>query len=278
VPLADFDRELGDAASCLGPFAGRVRHVGSVASTNDVIANLADDGAPHGTVVVADAQTAGRGRHGRQWFSPPGSGLYFSILLRLNGPPPPVLTLATGVAVAEALQTATGVTASLEWPNDVMTPVDGASLKVAGILTEATTDPGCTRVIVGIGINIRDSAWPPDLVGVAASIEGVTGRSANATAVLVEVLAGAARRYAGVESGTTADLLARWESLAPSSRGARVEWMSGQTRQRGVSAGIDAQGALLVRVGSRLERLTGGAVRQVRSAPRVVRGGHAARG
>lgn len=250
--------------------------MGAVGSTNDVIAKLADDGAPHGTVVVADAQTSGRGRHGHRWFSPPGSGLYLSILLRLTSPPPPVLTLATGVAVAEGLEAAAGVTASLEWPNDVMARVDGTTRKLAGILTEATTERNHARVIVGIGINLRDSAWPPDLVGVAASIEGVTGRPADATTVLVEVLAGMARQYAGVASGATADLLARWESLAPSARGATVEWMSGQTPQRGVSAGIDAEGALRVRVGARLERLTGGAVRQVRSAPDDERGGHAA--
>lgn len=240
--------------------------MGSVGSTNDVIAGLADDGAPHGTVVVAHTQTAGRGRHGHQWFSPPGSGLYLSCLLRMHSPPPPVLTLGTGVAVAEALATAAGVPAFLDWPNDVMTQVEGAPRKVAGILTEAATEGPRARVVVGIGINLRDSAWPPELVGVAASVEGVTAQPVDAAALLVEVLAGLARRYGEVESGATADLLARWESLAPSSRGATVEWLSGQTRRRGVSAGIDAQGALRVRVGSRMERLTGGAVRQVRSA------------
>ena len=260
----DLDAQLRAAASRLGPFAGGVRHVGTVGSTNDVVAELAEGGARHGTVVVADAQTDGRGRHGHQWFSPPGSGLYVSILLRVMRPPP-VLTLATGVAVAEALATAVGLDASLEWPNDVVVTADGESRKLAGILTEATTERDGARVIVGIGINLRDTAWPADLAHVAASVQGVTGRAVDGAGLLVEVLAAVARRYAEVESGATAGLLSRWESFAPSSRGVTVEWMSGQVRHRGVSAGIDEDGALLVRVGSRLERLTGGAVRQVRA-------------
>jgi BirA family biotin operon repressor/biotin-[acetyl-CoA-carboxylase] ligase len=272
------DGQLRVAGPRLGPFAGHVRHVGEVGSTNDTIADLADRGAPHGTVVVADAQTAGRGRNGHRWFSPRGSGLYVSLLLRLSSPPPPVVTLATGVAVAESLTTVAGLEAVLEWPNDVVTTVDGEARKVAGILAEATTEGDRARVIVGIGINLRDTAWPRELLPVAASVEGVTGRPVDPASLLVELLAAVAGRYAEVESGATTALLARWEALAPSSRGAPVEWMSGPTSHRGVSDGIDADGALRVRVGSRLERLTGGAVRQVRSPPGALRGDHAARG
>jgi len=252
----------------LGPFAVGVRYVPRVGSTNDVAAELADRGAPHGTVVVADAQTAGRGRHGHHWFSPPGTGLYVSLLLRLMRPPAPLLTLATGVAVIEALRTVAALDASLEWPNDVVVMGDGPSRKVAGILTEATAEGDRARVVVGIGINLRDAAWPAELAHAAASVEGVTGRPVDAVSLLVELLAAVARRYAHVESGAMTALLARWESFAPSSRGAAVEWMSGQTRHQGVTAGIDEEGALLVQVGSRLERLTGGAVRHVRSTGR----------
>ncbi len=266
--LADLEAQLRSAASRLGPFAVGVRYVPRVGSTNDVAAELADRGAPHGTVVVADAQTAGRGRHGHHWFSPPGTGLYVSLLLRLMRPPAPLLTLATGVAVIEALRTVAALDASLEWPNDVVVMGDGPSRKVAGILTEATAEGDRARVVVGIGINLRDAAWPAELAHAAASVEGVTGRPVDAVSLLVELLAAVARRYAHVESGAMTALLARWESFAPSSRGAAVEWMSGQTRHQGVTAGIDEEGALLVQVGSRLERLTGGAVRHVRSTGR----------
>lgn len=277
VPAVDRDRRLRVAASRLGPFAGHVHRVGEVASTNDTISDLADRGAPHGTVVAADGQTAGRGRNGHQWFSPCGSGLYVSLLLRLPSPPPPVVTLATGVAVAESLRAVAGLEAVLEWPNDVVVMVDGGARKLAGILAEARTEGDRARVIVGIGINLRDTAWPPELRPVATSIEGVTGQPVDAETLLVELLTALAGRYAQVESGATMELLARWEALAPSSRGAPVEWMSGATAHRGVSEGIDPDGALLVRVGSRLERLTGGAVRHVRS-PGTMRGNHAARG
>lgn len=265
MPSADLATRFGDASARLGPFAGRIRHLSAVGSTNDALAELADRGAPHGTVVVADAQTAGRGRHGRHWFSPPGTGLYLSILLRCT--PPRVLTLAAGVAVAEALRTAAGMQVTLEWPNDVVAVAGRRARKVAGILTEAAIDRGAAdRVVVGIGINLRDAAWPPELAGRAGSVEGLTGRPVDAGALLVEVLASVAGLCAELESGAQAAVLSRWTALAPACRGARVEWSVGSMRCRGISEGIDSDGALMVRIGSRLERLTGGEVRHVRQA------------
>ena len=246
----------------MGPFSGRVRHYRQVPSTNDIAAELADQGAAHGTVVVADAQTAGRGRHGNRWFSPAGSGLYLSVLLRTVSTP--VLTLAVGVAVAEALRTGAGLEATLEWPNDVVVAAGGHPRKVAGILAEATTVRGqVERVIVGIGVNLREPTWPTELADRAGSVEGVTGRVVDSAHLLVELLATLATRVAEVESGAVAGLLARWESLAPSSRGASVEWSIGSVRHRGVTEGVDDQGALLVRVGTRIQRLAGGVVHHV---------------
>ena len=250
-------------AARLGPFGGRVRHYRQVSSTNDIVAELADQGAPHGTVVVADAQTAGRGRHGNRWFSPVGTGLYLSVLLRtVSGP---ILTLAAGVAVAEALRASEGLEATLEWPNDVVVATADGSRKVAGILAEATTVRGrVERVIVGIGVNLRDAVWPAELVERAGSVEGLTGRPVDPTRVLVELLAALAARSAEIESGAVAGVIARWEALAPSSRGTNVEWSVGSVRHHGVTEGVDEDGALLVRVGTRLERLAGGDVHQVR--------------
>ena len=257
-----FQARLRGAASRLGPFAGRVHHHPRVRSTNDVAALLAGGGAPHGTVVVADEQTAGRGRHGNHWFSPPGAGLYVSVLLRIA--PPPVLTLAAGVAVAEALERAAGLDATLEWPNDVVVEAAGRRRKVAGILAEASTaGDRVERVIVGIGINVRDGAWPAELASRAGSVEGLTGRPVDPAALLVEVLAALAIRCGEVEDGRVAALLARWGALAPSSRGSTVEWSVGPVRRRGVTEGVDEQGALIVRVGTRRERLCGGEVHHV---------------
>ena len=259
---ADLAARLRPAAARLGPFGGRVRHYGQVRSTNDVAAELADQGAPHGTVVVADAQTAGRGRHGNRWFSPVGTGLYVSVLLRMVSVP--VLTLAVGVAVAEALRAGEGLEATLEWPNDVVVAGAGRPRKVAGILVEATTVHGrVERVIVGIGVNLREAVWPAELAERAGSVEGLTGRRVDPARLLVELLAALATRSAEIESGALAGLLARWAALAPSSRGTSVEWSVGAVRHRGVTEGVDEHGALLVRVGTRLERLVGGEVHHV---------------
>ena len=270
---------LRAAAPRLGPFAGRVHHRPRVGSTNDVAAELAGRGAPHGTVVVADEQTAGRGRHGNRWSSPPGAGLYLSVLLRTDSPP--VLTLAAGVAVAEALAQAAGLDAALEWPNDVVARAVGRlpglrdgphpggregrrRRKVAGILAEASTvGHRVDRVVLGIGINLRDGEWPPEVASRAGSVEGLTGRRVDPAALLVEVLAALAARCAELEAGRVGALLRRWEALAPSSRGASVEWSEGPVRRRGVTEGVDEQGALIVRVAGRRERLSGGEVRHV---------------
>lgn len=261
-PSVSFQACLREAAPRLGPFAGRVRHHPRVGSTNDVAAQLAEGGAPHGTVVVAEEQTAGRGRHGNRWSSPPGAGLYLSALLRTDSPP--VLTLAAGVAVAEALARAAGLDASLEWPNDVMAEAAGRRRKVAGILAEASTvGQRVDRVVLGIGINLRDGAWPPEVASRAGSVAGLTGRRVDPAAVLVEVLAALAARCGEIEAGRVPAVLRRWEELAPSSRGAPVEWSEGPVRRRGVTEGVDEQGALIVRVEGRRERLSGGEVRHV---------------
>jgi len=263
VLLADLEARLRSAAGRLGPFGGRVRHYREVRSTNDVAAELAELGAPHGTVVMADAQTDGRGRHGHRWFSPAGAGLYVSVLVRTVSAP--VLTLAAGVAVADALRTGAGLAVTLEWPNDIMVDVRGRRQKVAGILAEAASmHEQVERVIVGIGVNLRDTAWPAELADRAGSVEGLTGRSVDRVDLLVELLAAFATCCREVESGVLTGLLARWEELAPSSRGATVEWSVGSVRHRGVTEGIDGDGALVVRVGTRCERLFGGDVRHVR--------------
>ena len=177
---------------------------------------------------------------------------------------PPVLPLAAGVAVAEGLAAAAGLDAVLEWPNDVVVAADGRRLKVAGILAEASTvGDRVDRVVVGIGINLRDGAWPPDVASRAGSVEGLSGRPVDRGVLLVEVLAALAARCGDLEAGRVAALLRRWEALAPSSRGAAVEWSEGSRRRCGVTEGVDGQGALIVRVGGRRERLSGGEVRHV---------------
>lgn len=153
-----------------------LERLGTVASTNDTIADRMRDGAPHGTAVYADAQTAGRGRRGRRWFSPPGHNLYLSVGLRVPGVRAHVgrLPLAAGVAVAELLAADAGLRPGLKWPNDVR--VEGR--KIAGILCEGVSHPGLEDVVVvGIGLNLNTppDAFPEPLRDRVTSVRAETG-------------------------------------------------------------------------------------------------------
>lgn len=160
-------------------FLGRqVLYYPLVGSTNDVAKEVAEKGAPEGTLVVADQQSAGRGRLKRSWFSPPGSGIWMSLILRprVSLAQAPRYTLVVGVAVAEAIRSLTGLAAGIKWPNDVL--IRGR--KVAGILTELRAEPEAVAyAIVGVGINVSQpaDAFPPELRGIATSIAAELGQA-----------------------------------------------------------------------------------------------------
>lgn len=246
------------AGDRLGLFAGRLQWYQEVASTNDVAGRLAETGADEGTVVAADAQTSGRGRLGRQWSSPPGAGLYTSVILR---PAPAVLgliTIAVGVAIAEGCQAATGLHATLKWPNDLYV----GARKLAGVLAEAgTSDRGIRHVIVGFGINLVPAAYPAEVAARATSIEVELGRVVDRGLVLAECLAALSSRYGDLCERRTEHVLAAWRRRAAETFGRSVEWdVSGAVR-RGVVDDIDGEGALLVRSARGTERLIAGEVR-----------------
>lgn len=254
-------------ASALRATADRRRHFGEplyffteTGSTNDVAASLAEHGAPEGTTVLALAQRQGRGRLGRTWFSPPGAGLYASVVCR-DRRAAPMLSLAGGVAVAEGIRCATGLPVELKWPNDVVT-AGAQPRKLAGILAEASTGAeGLQHVVLGFGINVLPAAYPSEIAARATSIESELGRSVDPALVLAETLAALAGHVARLASGERAPLLARWRELAPSAAGRSVEWETPAGRARGVTAGIDSEGALLVRTGGHVERIVAGELR-----------------
>ena len=228
--------------------------------------HLAALGAPEGTTVVAEAQSSGRGRHGRAWFSPAGAGLYVSVVLRpspdgsLAGRENPMtlLTLAAGVAVAEAMRTSTGLPAEIKWPNDVMI----GRRKLAGILAESAAHAGAEPfVVLGFGVNVREAAYPAELAARATSIEAETSRPADRAQILAEILASLAERYADLRAAKFDAILSAWRGLAPSLRSVSIEWDSPTGIMSGRAEDIDAHGALLVRVGDRIERLVAGEVR-----------------
>jgi BirA family transcriptional regulator, biotin operon repressor / biotin---[acetyl-CoA-carboxylase] ligase len=266
--------ELWKRGPRLGVFGRRLHWLSTASSTNDVAARLAELGAEEGTTVVAETQTAGRGRMGRSWFSPPGAGLYVSIVLR----PPPVaqrpvtqgfspvrdpsalLTLAAGVALAEGIQAGTGLLAEIKWPNDLLV----GKRKLAGILAEAAAQGGALQFIVlGLGLNLRPAAYPPELAERATSVEAELNRPADRAVILAEILAACAARYADLLQGRFDAILSAWRERAPSLRGSLVEWDSPRGLRRGRAEDIDGSGALIVRADGRTERLIAGEVRWI---------------
>lgn len=155
-------------------FIGPVHHFETLGSTNDLAKELAAQGAPEGTVVVAEAQTGGRGRLGREWNSPPGVGLYVSLVLRPMLPPMdlPQITLTTAVAVVRAVRRVAGVAPGIKWPNDLL--FNGK--KLGGILTEMETESDRIRyVVVGLGLNVNNPGFPPELAATATSLTLTAG-------------------------------------------------------------------------------------------------------
>ena len=251
------------SARC-GAIGSRIHWLESTSSTNDVAALLAGDGAGEGTTVVAETQTAGRGRHGRIWFSPPGAGLYVSVIVRPrhersnNQNPASLLTIASGVAIAEAVRTVTGLPAAIKWPNDVM--ISGR--KLAGILAESAVQSGEVQfVVVGFGINLQETAYPPELSSRVTSIEAETTRPPDRSLILSEILAAFNERYGDLRAGRFDAILSAWRRLAVSLPGAIVEWDTPAGVVRGRAQDIDNDGALLVRLDGQVERVVAGEVR-----------------
>jgi BirA family transcriptional regulator, biotin operon repressor / biotin---[acetyl-CoA-carboxylase] ligase len=275
VPLPP---ELADAIERARPRLGRLGapllFFPTIGSTNDVaLARSAISGSAslspldgpgvragegsEGLVVVADEQTAGRGRRGHTWFSPAGSGLYVSVVLApatARADPArasTLLTLAAGVALAEGIEAATGLRVDLKWPNDLQV----ARRKLAGILAEAAA-----TVVVGYGINVAATAFPSELRDRATSLESELGRVVDRHHVLVETLAALSSRYEDLLAGRFDAILDAWRVRAPDASGARVTWLTALGERSGVTAGIDDRGALLVRDGERVERIVSGEI------------------
>jgi BirA family biotin operon repressor/biotin-[acetyl-CoA-carboxylase] ligase len=203
-------------------------HLRETGSTNDRARALASAGAPHGTIVTADAQSAGRGRQGRVWSAPPGHALLLSVVLR---DPPSLLPLYAAVAVAETVASlAPQGAVGIKWPNDVH--LDGR--KVAGILAEGRPQEGW--VVLGIGLNValRVEDLPAELHGTAATL-GL--QPSQRDAVLVVLLEQLERSLALSAS----DLLEAWRARDVL-RGREVRWAGGT----GTAAGVDGEGRLVV--------------------------------
>jgi BirA family biotin operon repressor/biotin-[acetyl-CoA-carboxylase] ligase len=243
---------------------GRVVHwFEEIGSTSDRAKELADEGAEHGEVVIAEAQTSGRGRRGRAWASPPRRNLYFSVVLRPDLPPAraPELTLVASLAICDALRQA-GVEAGIKWPNDLL----ASGKKIAGILTELAAEPDRVDWVVlgaGVNVNTRREDFPEEVRGEATSV--LLERGQPAPRVLF-----AAACFTALESWLDRHAEEGFEVIREAWRertvtlGREVSVKVDGRELVGVAEDIDEAGALLVRTPAGVERILSGDVALLR--------------
>jgi BirA family biotin operon repressor/biotin-[acetyl-CoA-carboxylase] ligase len=251
--------ELGDNA-----IGHRIVHFFRTESTNTAALELAAKGAAHGTVVVAEEQTAGRGRFGRSWYSEQSSGIYASIVLRPPLAPAvaPVLTLMAAVAAHQAISTTTGLPADIRWPNDVL--VNGK--KVCGILTEMSAEVDRLHaVVLGIGINVNHREMPSELKSIATSLRIEAGKTISRAQILVALLKELERKYHLLLDEGSAAIARRWAAASTFAEGKRVRVLSGTGQFVATTVGLESNGALRVRrEDGREELLVSGEVVEVK--------------
>ena len=229
-----------------GQFGCRIHHCYTVDSTMNEGARLAIKKAPHGTLVVAEEQTAGRGRFGRIWVSEKSAGIYFTLILRPSLSPAmaPILTLLAGVAVAEAVQEVSQLSTDLRWPNDVMLH----DKKCAGILVEMTAEPEkIAHVLLGIGVNVNHTRIPPELAEEATSLRLEAGRTFSRLALLSSVLKRLEQHYDRLQQQGATPIVQRFREISSYARGKRVKVTDDARILIGVTEGLTPEGILLVR-------------------------------
>lgn len=247
------------AAALEVPARFSIEVLDSCESTSTLLLDRAQQGAPSGSVVVCERQTAGRGRRGRSWLSAPGDSLTFSLLWRFpEGMPPPVgLSLAVGVAVARTLEGLGAAGVGLKWPNDIL--ADGA--KLGGILIETLTAGGCHAAVIGIGLNVR----LPDRIAAAVDVpagalEAVMPFAPSRNLLLAGLLDGLAGLLDEFARTGFAGLIEEW-MMRNAHAGQRVAILAeGVDPVEGCCAGVDADGALLLETATGLRRIVSGEV------------------
>ncbi len=263
--LADFARSRTDAASPHRRIGSAVEYVPVIGSTNDRARELLATAGGDGSVVVADQQTAGRGRRGRTWESPPGTNLYLSVALEpdLAAADAWRLGLATALAVAEACETVAPV--ALKWPNDVVSAADGR--KLGGLLIETMAEADRLRgAVLGIGINVNwlRAEMPPKLQATATSLADLAGAPVDRAVVLASLLDALEAEIAAVVAGDSP--LARYRARC-STLGSTVAVGTTDGPLTGRAVDLDETGALVVEDGDgRRHTVTGGEVTRVRPA------------
>jgi BirA family biotin operon repressor/biotin-[acetyl-CoA-carboxylase] ligase len=232
----------------------------SIDSTNSRAMALAAEGAPGGMLVVAREQTAGRGRLGRQWTSPPDSGIYASFLLRPNAallPNLSAITLGAGVAAADAIEAAAGVKVGLKWVNDLV--LNGK--KLGGILAEMSNRDGKPALVIGIGINIslEREQVPGDLRAKLTWLEEVTQQAVDANVMLAQLCLSLERIYDLMLDNQVSTILDQWRKRSVT-LGKHVRAKSGDKEWEGIAEDIAQSGALLLRTSNGVQELHAGEI------------------
>jgi len=206
---------------------------------------LAAEGAPSGTVVGAEEQTAGQGRHGRSWHSESGVGLYVSVILRRQYAPAtlPVVTLALGLAVRESILRYTDLVCDLRWPNDVLIQ----SKKCAGILTQLESSTHSSAIMAGIGINVNHSSFPVELSGIATSLRIASGCIHSRERLLVELLVSVDAYCDLLETQGRGAVIETFSRASSYVSGRRVCVDQDGVDLRGTTAGLNDSGFLILR-------------------------------
>ncbi len=227
-------------------FGKRVYHFFKTDSTNRVAMELGYADEPEGAVILAEEQTAGRGRAGRSWHSERGAGLYVTLLLRpkLSPVQAPLLTMLAGLSAHTAVLAQTGLSAELKWPNDLL--LNGK--KLGGILTEMYAEPNAVRfVIVGIGINVSQEKFPGEIAVTATSLRKETGRLHSRLEVLVKLLSQFETDYNRFLQEGAGYVVQRFELISSFANGKRVKVDTGRETFVGTTMGLSAEGLLMVK-------------------------------
>jgi BirA family biotin operon repressor/biotin-[acetyl-CoA-carboxylase] ligase len=249
---------------------------GKIDSTNSHLLKLGEEGFPEGTVVVADEQTAGRGRFGRSWEAEPQTNLLFSLLLRphfLQQDEIFVLTFAAAVSVAEVIEKAAGVRPQLKWPNDVL--LEGK--KVCGILLESSHRAAGSRVsyfdsnerdfdsnrlshvVLGIGLNVNQQSFSPAISSEATSLSLLTGRKFDRDEILSAILANFSSVYESLQKGDFYSVMKKWRDRSIMFGKKITISLAGKTFE-GICDGVTDDGALVLQTGSGLKKFTAGEI------------------
>jgi len=237
-------------------------HFYDVDSTNSFAARLIAHGrkVPEGTVIIAEAQTAGRGRLGRSWHSRREAGLYFSMVLFPKAPPSlaPLFTLATAVAMHNAVERYTGLDIDIKWPNDLLT----GQKKICGILSEIQAEVDLVKtMIIGVGLNANHEELPEDIAGRATSLRIASGHIQSRLEILLEFFEEFETIYMDFERKGPRSIVDQWTRFSSFANGRKIEIHDGVRKITGITRGLNPLGALKIeQKGGQIEEVYSGDV------------------